>query len=320
MKTPDGYRTVRLGASTVLVLPEAEAWVRSALQEHRTLHDAAARAGGAAAHHGRGPVHVIGAGGKRWAVRHYHRGGAVAGPLLGDRYLRVGEPRPFRELRASEMARERGVPTPRVVAAAVYPRGVFYRGDLLTRYVPDSTALANALFGEAGEADESDQAGEPRESDESGEPAEPAERAERAEAAGKAEAGPGFRRRALEEAGRLLGRMAAAGVRHPDLNAANILLTTEGTDVRAMLLDLDRCRVTRPARPVSPERMLARLERSLRKRGTPGGDELKGEDWTSLRNAVRAPGEAAGPDPAPGDGPVAPSDGGGPGRGGGGAP
>lgn len=62
--------------------------------------------------------------------------------------------------------------------------------------------------------------------------------------------------------GRTLVRFARAGLRHPDLNAANILV---GDDGRFWLLDFDRA--TLAAGPTDPAPMRARLERSLAKLG-----------------------------------------------------
>ncbi|MEM7413898.1 MAG: lipopolysaccharide kinase InaA family protein [Gemmatimonadota bacterium] len=101
-------------------------------------------------HGGRGPVHVVPAPGpgptsaERWAIRHYRRGGAMAGALV-DRYLRVGRARPVRELGASVVARERAVRTPAIVAGVCSSDGAFYRCDLVTEFVPDATPLSAVL-------------------------------------------------------------------------------------------------------------------------------------------------------------------------------
>ena len=196
---------------------------------------------------GRGSVHAIPAAGGRWVVRAYRRGGAVAGPLLGDRYLGRGSGRPVAETLASEEARRRGVPTPRVVAGAVYPAGpLFYRADLVTEFVEGGRELARVLFGAPAGADE--------------------------------------RGRALAQAGRLLARLAEAGVEHPDLNARNVLLTP-GSQEGALVLDLDRSRVGPEGVPLSPARMLARLERSLEKLGERAGRALSSEELDLLRLA-----------------------------------
>lgn len=251
VKLPRGYERLEVAEAAAFSVPGLRPWAERALAGG-TLHGRAA-AEAEATLQGRGPVHVVEAGGRPRAVRHYFRGGAVAA-LLGDRYLRVGEPRPLAELRASEAARSRGVPSPRVVAGAVYPAGVFYRADLVTDYVPGARDLAAWLFGEAG---------------------------------------PDERRAALAATGTLVARMAAAGLRHPDLNAGNVLLTTSDDGLRALLLDLDRCALAPPGRSASSGPLLARLERSLRKlSGATGRPPPSSDELALLREAADAGGTA----------------------------
>ena len=66
--------------------------------------------------------------------------------LLRDRHLRLGGFRTLEEGRFSEKVRAAGVRTPAVVAAAAYPLGAFYRGDVITEIVPDSSTLAACLL------------------------------------------------------------------------------------------------------------------------------------------------------------------------------
>jgi 3-deoxy-D-manno-octulosonic acid kinase len=206
--------------------PEVEAWVRGTIGRGERLHEAAAREA-VAVLHGRGPVPVVTTSRGRWLVRRYHRGGRVAAPLLGDRYLRLGLARPLREARASDEVRRRGIPTPRVMAGAVYPAGLFYRADLVTEFVADAVDLARLLFEE--ERD-------------------PAERTE-----------------VLRGVGRLIARTAAAGIEHADLNAKNVLLDWSAGGPMPLLLDLDRCRVLPPGVRGDPAPMVERLTRSLLK-------------------------------------------------------
>lgn len=238
---PPGFQRLEDGGARVWVRPEARAWVEGALRDHGSLYRAAARDPAARRMEGRGPVYAIpaapdevqaalGEPGGGWVVRRYRRGGSVA-RFLGDRYLRVGLPRPFREVEASEALRARRLPTPRVVAAAAYPAGIFRRGDLVTVEIRGAVELAEVLFdpdrrGVAGSVD---------------------------------------RKEALGAAGALIRRAARAGVHHPDLNARNILLQWSGGAPDAHLVDLDRCRVAREATPASPRPMHARLFRSIRK-------------------------------------------------------
>jgi len=225
----------------VLARPEARSWVESALDRHETLHRAASRRKDHIRMEGRGTVYAVpappdeieaalGARDRRWVVRHYRRGGWVA-PILGDRYLSVGTPRPFEELRVSDEVRGRRIPTPRVIAAAVYPSGIFYRGDLVTTFIPDAMELAEVLF-------------DPK----------------RGGVSGSVD-----RRQALSESGALIRKAAAAGVMHPDLNARNILLEWSGQAPQGHLLDLDRCRVASGPRPDAARAMHDRLRRSLQK-------------------------------------------------------
>jgi 3-deoxy-D-manno-octulosonic acid kinase len=200
---------------------------------------------------GRGPVYLVRDGSSEWVVRPYRRGGSVAAPLLADRYLRGGVPRPVAEAYVSQEARRRAIPTPAVVAGAIYPAGVFYRADVVTEYVPDSRDLAAMLF-QPPLADAHE------------------------------------RGRALREAGQLIGRMARAGVEHPDMNAKNILMAGEKWAFTGVLLDLDRCRVDQGLEPLSPYPMLLRLERSLRRLGARTNQPLTDRDWQMLRNGVEA--------------------------------
>lgn len=238
---PPGFERLDLAGARLWVRPEARSWAEATLRGHGSLHRGAARNPTARRMEGRGPVYAVpaepdevqaalGEPGGRWVVRRYRRGGLVA-RVLGERYLRVGAPRPFREVEASEALRARRVPTPRVVAAAVYPAGLFRRGDLVTVEIPGTVELAAVLF-------------DP----------------ERRGVAGSVD-----RKEALGAAGALIRRAARAGVYHPDLNARNVLLQWSGGAPDAHLVDLDRCRVASASSPESARPMHARLVRSIRK-------------------------------------------------------
>ena len=250
---PHGFQELEEGRATAWVRPEASEWVRNVLERGDTLHQAAARSAGVQEMAGRGAVWVFSApegDAPGWVARHYRRGGSVAS-LLGDRFLRSREPRPFLELRASEEVRGRGLPTPRVLAAAVYPRGLHYRGDLVTELVPDAMELAEVLF-------------DP----------------ERTGVAGGAD-----RKEALQEAGQLIRKMGEAGVFHPDLNARNVLLRWYAAP-DALVLDLDRCRVGSAPDRDAAGRMLMRLVRSIRKLAGKTGIHVPENEIQVLREAV----------------------------------
>lgn len=263
MSAPDGFVEIERSDARALTRPEARSWVEQALDAHGSVHRAAARSRNALRMEGRGPVYAIparpdevqaalGEPAGRWAVRHYRRGGAVA-RFLGDRYLRVGTPRPIRELRASEAVRQRRIPTPRVVAAVVYPAGIFYRGDLVSSFIPDTAELADVLF-------DPDRTGLSATLD---------------------------RREALAETGVLIRTMARNGVHHPDLNARNVLLEWSGSAPRAYLIDLDRCRVEDGPLPEAAKAMHARLVRSIRKLGKKADRKVPDSDLGALSRGVR---------------------------------
>ena len=134
MRIPPGFEAVSGVSARGFARPEAVAWVEQALGRWGTLHRASRHESDVIEFTGRGTVRAVPApdGEGRWVVRRYRRGGMLA-PLLGDRYLRRGEPRPLRETRASEAARRSGIATPPVIAGVIYPAGAWYRADLVTR-------------------------------------------------------------------------------------------------------------------------------------------------------------------------------------------
>jgi tRNA A-37 threonylcarbamoyl transferase component Bud32 len=164
---------------------------------------------------------------------------------MRDRYLRLGTPRPFRELAASVGARERGVATPAVVAAATYIEGPVYRCDLVTEVVPEVRPLADVLHEHDGTR--------------------------------------GWLI-AMARAGALIRQLAEAGVFHVDLNSWNILLRPDGVG-DTWVVDLDRARVLARTTPSIVDRMKSRLARSIVKIGTPTGERLSHEEIESALDA-----------------------------------
>lgn len=196
MTLPDGYLWAhpRGEGLRAFACSTAGRWLESVLEEGGSLYEWAGRHASTPELVGRGPVQVALApvegpdARARWAFRHYHRGGVAAG-LLGDRYLRIGETRPVREVRVSAEARARGIPTPAVIAGAAYGSGAAYRADLVTELVPDVVPLRDALFGPQAVAD----------------------------------ATP-----VLLSAGRLVRTLEDARVLHADLSAGNVLTDVRG--------------------------------------------------------------------------------------------
>lgn len=167
-------------------------------------------------------------------VRRYVHGGLL-GALLGDRYWER-PPRPVGELIATEAARAAGIVAPEVLAAVVQPAapaGLLYRGVLVTRALAGRRALADALRAAP------DDAG---------------------------------RRAWLACAVRVVRRLHAAGIHHPDLNVSNVLVG-DHPDADAALIDFDRGRVcARPVGALGVASARRRLSRSIAKLGLPGLD------------------------------------------------
>ncbi|MGH8396675.1 MAG: 3-deoxy-D-manno-octulosonic acid kinase [Gammaproteobacteria bacterium] len=95
---------------------------------------------------GRGNTWIVERGEQSWVLRHYRRGGLVR-YVSRDYYLWRGleSTRPWREWKLlAELYRE-GLPVPQPVAAQVTLHGPAYRGDLITRLIPDTRSLAAHL-------------------------------------------------------------------------------------------------------------------------------------------------------------------------------
>lgn len=257
MTLPPGYEARSSGRWYGFAWTPLCGWLADALDGGTTLHDWAASREGAkplVGRGGRGTLYAVDApsqgpdGRPRWAVRHYYRGGLMAA-LLGDRYLPSRTPRPIRELWATVEARARGVPTPAIVAGALYGTGPFYRADIATELIPDARTLEALIFGGGGIPDASP---------------------------------------LLLQAGRLVGTLERALVLHVDLNAANVLLVREREAEAARVVDLDGC-VVKPldGRPFGPL-MRKRLERSLRKLARRHGRDIRDHEWAALRAGYEA--------------------------------
>ena len=80
--------------------------------------------------------------------------------------------------------------------------------------------------------------------------------------------------------------MAAAGLRHRDLHARNILLEWLGAAPLPHLLDLDRCDVGPEGVPVPVTPMHQRLRRSLLKWERRTGLRISEKEWETFDQAV----------------------------------
>ena len=222
---PRGYERFEVRGAAVVARSDAASGVREAMASG-TLYAWASRHPAARALTGRLPTFAVPlpAGGPTVVVRHAQHGGLLA-PLTGDRFL--APTRAPHELAVSMRLCDAGVPTPEIVAYALYPAGpLLARSDVASVFVADAADLAAVLTG----------------ADEEG------------------------RREALDATAALLRALAAAGAYHPDLNIKNVLVAPapEGGR-RAYVLDVDRVTFGEPARARTGAANFGRLVRSARK-------------------------------------------------------
>lgn len=92
---------------------------------------------------GRGGVDRLFTASGDWVLRHYRRGGAVAG-LLGDRYLWTGPThcRSLAEFHLLHTLYHRDLSVPQPIAARYVRHGAGYTADLITRFLPGAKTLA----------------------------------------------------------------------------------------------------------------------------------------------------------------------------------
>jgi 3-deoxy-D-manno-octulosonic acid kinase len=95
---------------------------------------------------GRGAATIFEQSGRRFVLRRYCRGG-LAARISQDRYLWLGEARarPLAEMQLTLRMHAAGLPVPAPVAARYERRGVSYRADLITEYLPGTCSLAESL-------------------------------------------------------------------------------------------------------------------------------------------------------------------------------
>lgn len=250
---PPGYTRLVVRDATVVARHDAVAGVEDALRETRTLHGWASTVPSAKAFQGRATAWgtTLPRGGPAVVVRHARHGGFFAA-LTGDRFLWPGRA-PW-ELEASERLRAAGVPTPAVVAYALYPAGPgFCRCDVATARLPEGGDLP-LLWAEADAAS---------------------------------------RDAMLTATAALVRALGLVQAFHEDLNAKNIYLVREGQGWRAYALDVDRVRFLATGDERAAELNLARLLRSLRKSRQQFGLSVTDEQLQTLaRRALGAVGTA----------------------------
>lgn len=247
---PPGYvREWRPNDIEVVVRQGLRATVLEALREG-SLYAYAAHAPDARAMRGRGTAYAVRLpDGGPAVVVRRSRHGGMLAGLTGDRFL--SPTRAPRELRTALRLTRLGVPTPEVVAYATYPAGgPMRRADVATREVLGGRDLGALLAGTS-----------------------PGE--ERAES--------------WAAVARLLGRMSQAAARHPDLNAANVLLAPdENGTLEAWLLDVDRVWFDVPGNPRVMAANLRRLLRSARKWRDRRGAQVEDRELHALARDARS--------------------------------
>jgi tRNA A-37 threonylcarbamoyl transferase component Bud32 len=204
---PAGYLQAHERGTTIVaradVFDGVLAAIRGAPAENPTLHGFAGGLTGARPYHGREIAYGVTLPGSTTAVvvRHNRHGGALRA-LTGDLFL--GSTRAPRELDIAIALKQLGVPTPAVLAYAIYPAGpIIARSDVVTQEIPDALDLGERLLRTEPETDE--------------------------------------RRRLWNATTRLMRRLSQAGVRHHDLNVKNVLLRPGPDDVFiGYALDVDR--------------------------------------------------------------------------------
>lgn len=243
LAVPPGYTRIDAGGMVAVAqAPHADA-VRKALA-WGTLHDWARLHPATRALSGRDVAYAapLPLSDVRVVVRHNRHGGLLAG-LTGDRFL--APTRAPLELATALRLHQAGIPTPEVVAYAVYDAGgLFRRSDVMTLEVTNAVDLATLLQ----------------------------------------DATDGERRTALAATARLVARLAAAGARHHDLNIKNILLRRcDDGAMCAYVLDVDRVVFGRAGDAALLEGNLKRLERSVRKWREREGLELGEVELRTVR-------------------------------------
>ena len=221
---PPGYESFEVFGTRAVAQSALASVVREVLAGG-TLHQWAARQPGARAMQGRAVAWSTALpNGLAVVVRHSQHGGALAA-LTGDLFL--APTRAPAELAAAVRLANAGVPTPEVVAYAVYPAiGPFVRADVATR------TLVGADFPEAWRATGDDI---PR------------------------------RQMLIDALARLLRALRSAGAVHPDLNLKNVFIVDSGAEATAFVLDIDRVAFVAPADDRAFILNVERLKRSAEK-------------------------------------------------------
>ncbi len=243
---PQGFERLEGAGGDIVVHQKLAEGVREALASG-TLYAWARAHPRARQMQGRLPVYAapLPLDGPTVVVRHAHHGGALA-PVLRDLFL--PPTRAPGELATSLILSRAGVPTPPVVAYAVYRAGpLLRRVDVMTVELPGAD-LGAALQTPPGADDH-----EPL----------------------------------VAPVAALLGALTQAGAWHPDLNVKNILLVPDDAgELHPAVLDVDRVRFVPPGDPNLREANYGRLARSVTKWCRAAGTAFPDRVMTAIRERL----------------------------------
>jgi tRNA A-37 threonylcarbamoyl transferase component Bud32 len=246
---PHGYQSRRVGNTTLVATNDTIDALSSVIEQHDTLYAWARQVQQPRALRGRAPVFVATIPSHddiTIVVRHAWHGGLLA-PLTRDVYRRPS--RAPRELQIAERLRQAGVPTPQIVAYALYDAGPgLVRVDVASRYIDDSYDLAAVLAQHAPDIDRSSAFG------------------------------------ALTL---LLENLARNHFVHPDLNVKNVLIFRDSVRVLAAVLDVDVVEhAIGDTSSTVHARNVARLVRSMRKAPMQFGIQIAPDEYDAFEGAM----------------------------------
>lgn len=167
---------------------------------------------------------------ERMIVKHYEHGGLFR-KITRDIFL--GNSRPFRELAVLEVASQKGIPVPEVLAARVDRIfGPFYKGEIVYKEIPDSANLLEYLkrlnerpMGER----------------------------------------ISLKRKIINSLAQAIKKMHISGIYHADLNVKNVLIQNRGEAPRIYLVDFDCSKIKKNLFLRVRIKNLARFHRSCEK-------------------------------------------------------
>jgi hypothetical protein len=247
LEAPPGYECRVIDRTTLVARRDVADALTAALTGGAQLIDFAKAAPGAQPMQGRQTAYAIpiGTEGVRGVVRRNHHGGAFR-KLTGGLFL--WPTRAPLELAISVKLRRLDIPTPPVLAIAIYRGDVMARADVVTEEIPDSQDLGAVLLATQPESED--------------------------------------RRRAWNAVTRLMKRLASAGVRHHDFNVKNVLLRRMEDELfGAYVLDVDRVAMDYTRRDAYAGNR-ARLRRSVEKWRDTKGARISDAEIEALRHRV----------------------------------